>query len=191
MNRHGNAVIGYRIGKNNPLGNSIPLTTSGSRARIHLHFLHTLSLDDAGEFLTTSRSTYTLQGDDAETPIITYDFVREPPNPYPEAHIHLHGRSDALQHVLDSCGLENRKPADLHVPVGGRRFRPSLEDIVEFCILEELVTPRDGWREALERGRREWHEQQLRAAVRRFPTQAAEVLSNEGWQVMRPPNDRG
>ena len=42
----------------------------------------------AGSFLTTSRSTYTLQGDDAETPIITYDFVREPPNPYPEAHIH-------------------------------------------------------------------------------------------------------
>ena len=190
MNRRGNAVIGYRIGKNNPLGDSIPLVTSGSHARVHLHFLHTLDLDDAGDFLTTSRSTYTLQGDDAETPIITYDFVREPPNRYPEAHIHLHGQSDALQRMLESCGLGDRKPADLHIPVGGRRFRPCLEDIIEFCILEELVTPRDGWREALDDGRREYHERQVRAAVRRFPTHAAEVLTNEGWQVRKPLDDQ-
>ena len=140
--------------------------------------------------LPPAGSTYTLRADDAETPIITYDFVREPPNRYPEAHIHLHGQSDALQRMLDSCGLGDRKPADLHIPVGGRRFRPCLEDIIEFCILEELVIPRDRWQEALELGRREYHEQQLRAAVRRFPTQAAEVLMSEGWQVVRPPNDQ-
>jgi len=190
MDPHDRAVIGYKVGKNNPLGEAIPLTTSGSQAPLHLDFLHTLDLDDSGAFLTTDRSTYTLRADDASTPIITYDFVREPPNPYPEAHIHVHGQSDALQRMLDSCGLGDRKPADLHIPVGGRRFRQCLEDIIEFCILEELVTPRDGWRDALERGRREYHEQQLRAAVRRFPTQAAEVLSNEGWQVRKPPDDQ-
>lgn len=180
------AVIGYKIGKNNPLGEAIPFTTSGSQAPIHLDFLHTLDLDHSGKFLATSRSTYTLRAADGETPIITYDFVREPPNPYPEAHIHLHGRSSALERMLDSCGLAGRKPADLHIPVGGRRFRPCLEDIIEFCILEVLVDPRDGWREALERGRRDYHEQQLRAAVRRFPAQAAEVLTSEGWQLTRP-----
>ena len=190
MNPHASAVIGYKIGKNDLLGDPIALTTSGSQAPIHLDFLHTLDLDDSGEFLTTSRSTYTLRADDASTPIITYDFVREPPNPYPEAHIHLHGQSDALQRMLDSCGLEDRKPADLHIPVGGRRFRPCLEDIIEFCILEELVTARDGWRKALESGRREYQEKQLRATVRRFPTHAAEVLRSEGWQVKGPPNDQ-
>lgn len=190
MDPHNRAVIGYKIGKNNLLGEAIPLTTHGSQAPLHLDFLHTLDLDDSGEFLTTDRSTYTLRADDASTPIITYDFVREPPNRYPEAHIHVHGRSDALQRMLDSCGLRGRKPADLHIPVGGRRFRPCLEDIIEFCILEELVTPRNGWREALERGRRDYHDQQLRAAVRRFPTQAAEVLRNEGWRVTRPDNDQ-
>ena len=190
MDPHDRALIGYKIGKNNMLGHFIPLTTSGSQAPIHLDFLHTLDLDDSGEFLTTSRSTYTLRADDASTPIITYDFVREPPNPYPEAHVHVHGQSGALQRMLDSCGLEDRKPADLHIPVGGRRFRPCLEDIIEFCILEELVTPRDGWREVLDDGRREYHEQQLRAAVRRFPTHAAAVLSNEGWQVRKPSNDQ-
>ena len=190
MDPHDRAVIGYKIGKNNMLGHFIPLTTSGSQAPIHLDFLHTLDLDDSGEFLTTSRSTYTLRADDASTPIITYDFVREPPNPYPEAHVHVHGQSDALQRMLDSCGLEDRKPADLHIPVGGRRFRPCLEDIIEFCILEELVTPRDGWREVLDDRRREYHERQLRAAVRHFPTHAAAVLSNEGWQVRKPLNDQ-
>ena len=186
MDPRNRAVIGYKIGKNNPLGETIPFTISGSQAPIHLDFLHTLDLDHSGEFLTTSRSTYTLRAEDAETPIITYDFVRKPPNPYPEAHIHLHGRSSALQRMFDSCGLVDRKPADLHIPVGGRRFRPCLEGIIEFCILEELVSPREGWQEALERGRREYHEQQLRAAVRRFPEQAAEVLTNEGWQVTKP-----
>lgn len=184
------AVIGYKIGKNNPLGETIPFTTSRSQAPIHLDLLHTLDLDHSGEFLTTSRSTYTIRAEDAETSIVTFDFVRKPPNPYPEAHIHLHGPSEALQRMLDSCGLAERKPADLHIPVGGRRFRPCLEDIIEFCILEELVTPREGWQDAVERGRQEYHEQQLRAAVRRFPAQAAEALTNEGWQVTKPPDNR-
>ena len=112
MDPHNRAVIGYKVGKNNPLGEAMPLTTSGSQAPLHLDFLHTLDLDNSGEFLTTDRSTYTLRADDAATPIITYDFVREPPNSYPEAHIHVHGQSDALQRMLDSCGLVDRKPAE-------------------------------------------------------------------------------
>ena len=141
MDRQGGAVIGYQASEKNPLGDSVPLTTSQAPARLYLSILQTLELDDSGTFLTTSKSSYTFEANSDRIPILTYDFVREPPNDFPEAHIHIHGESDVLRGMLQASGREKNKPADFHLPVGGRRFRPCLEDIIEFCILERLVTP--------------------------------------------------
>ncbi|MDE0268338.1 MAG: hypothetical protein OXI96_04790 [Acidimicrobiaceae bacterium] len=149
MDMRGRAVIGYKVNKFNPVGDCVPLTVSRSPAHLYLNILHTLELDNSGTFLATSKSTYTLQGDNETSSILTYDFVRKPPNEFPEAHIHLHGESDVLVGMLNASGREKSKTADLHLPVGGRRFRPCLEDIIEFCILERLITPRDSWKEAL------------------------------------------
>lgn len=41
----------------------------------------------------------------------------------------------------------------LHFPVGGRRFRPILEDVIEFLIAEKLAEPRARWADALGRER--------------------------------------
>ncbi len=186
MDRHGRAVIGYEVSENNPVGECVPLTISKAPARLYLSVLHTLELDDSGTFLTTDKSTYTLQADSDTAPILTYDFVREPPNEFPEAHFHIHGEADVLRHMLQAGGRGKDKPADLHLPVGGRRFRPCLEDIIEFCILERLVTPRQGWQSALHSSRDEYHDRQLRAAVHRNPTPASEALKRDGWQVIAP-----
>ncbi len=59
---------------------------------------------------------------------------------------------------------------------GGRRFRPALEDVIEFLVDEQLVRPREGWLGALDRSRREFREIQLRAAVRRDPEVARQAL---------------
>ena len=189
MDPHGRAVVGYNASKENPLGDPIPLTISQSPARLHLSVLNTLDLDASGRFLATSKSTYTLQEADATASILTYDFVREPPNVYPEAHFHLHGESDALRRVLLLCGRTKNKPDDLHIPVGGRRFRPCLEDVIEFCVLERLVTPRERWQAVLNDSRGRYYEKQLEAAVRQDPSRAADVLRSEGWHV-REPDDR-
>ena len=186
MEPEGSAVVGYGVAKNRLRGAPIPLTVSKSPARLHLRVLHTLVLDDSGEFLTAERSTYILGASDAEATVFAYDYVREPPNDYPEAHLHLYGECEALRAMLDLCGLDKRQPADLHLPVGGRRFRPCLADIIEFCIVERLVTPRKGWESTLDQGRGRYHETQLRAAVRRNPTPAADVLRHQGWQVIEP-----
>ncbi len=186
MDRDGRAVVGYQVSAANPIGGYVPLTISRSPARLYLSVLQTLELDDSETFLTTSKSTYTLQEDDDTGAILTYDFVREPPNEFPEAHIHVHGESDVLSRMLLAGGRDRSKPADLHLPVGGRRFRPCLEDLIEFCILERLVTPRDGWATPLNKSRDEFLDQQLRAAVHRSPAKAAEVLRNDGWQVIEP-----
>lgn len=186
MDQRGRAVIGYKVSENNPVGDCVPLTISQSPARLYLSVLHTLELDDSGSFLTTNKSSYSLQADSETAPIITYDFVREPPNEFPEAHIHIHGDSDVLRGMLHASGRDKDKPADLHLPVGGRRFRPCLEDIIEFCILERLVTPRDGWQSALNHSRDEYHDRQLRAAVHRNPATAAGALKRDSWQVNAP-----
>ena len=186
MDRSGRAVVGYNVSEVNPVGDCVPLTISKSPARLYLSVLHTLELDDSETFLTTNKSTYTLQDDDDTAAILTYDFVRDPPNEFPEAYIHVHGQSEALIRMLRAGGRDKSKPADLHLPVGGRRFRPCLEDIIEFCILERLVKPRGSWQKALNKSRDEYLDQQLRAAVHRSPDKAVAALRRDGWQVIEP-----
>ena len=179
-------MIGYKANKQRPLGEPIKLTTSRAPGHLCLDVLHTLDLDESGQFLTTNKSTYTLKEIGSSEPIVTYDYERDPPNEYPEAHFHLHGESDVIRSMLQRCARRSDKPADLHFPVGGRRFRPSLEDLIEFCVLERLVKPREGWQDALEASRERYRERQLQAVVRRYQVQAADVLRREGWQVSEP-----
>ena len=182
-NRQGHAVVGYQVSSGNPRGEAVPLTCTRSPATLSLRVLHSLGLDDDSRFLTTIRSSYTLITAGDGMRIATYDYVRTPPNRYPEAHLHVDGEAQGLQHMLDICGRSKSRAVDLHLPVGGRRFRPSLEDLIEFCILEDLATPRRDWQDELNASRDRFHIQQLRAAVRRNPDEAADVLRNDGWSI--------
>ncbi len=56
--------------------------------------------------------------------------------------------------------------------MGSRRYRPTLEDFIEFLILEGLTEARAGWREVLDAGRDAYRRVQLRAAIRRDPLTA-------------------
>jgi hypothetical protein len=60
----------------------------------------------------------------------------------------------------------------LHIPVGGSRFRPCLEDVIQFLIEECLFDSLPRWREAVEEGRASWRRIQARAVVRDFPREA-------------------
>lgn len=182
----GRAVVGKGVGRLNLEGDVVPLTVSRARPRLFLYVIQTLDLDGEGRHLTTNKSSFALQTASADEPVVTYDYARDPPNAYPEAHLHIHGRAVAVQDMLDQCGRRKDKPDDLHFPVGGRRFRPCLEDLIEFCILERLVTPRDGWSAALNKSRNRFLDAQFRAAVRRFPESAAQELRGQGWQVAAP-----
>jgi hypothetical protein len=186
MDAKGRAVIGYRLAKDDLHGKAIDLTVTGSPARLRLRLHHTLVLDESNRHLTTDKSTYTLVTADEDLAVLTYDYVRDPPNKYPEAHLHIDGEARGLQQLLNLSDRAKNRPADLHLPVGGRRYRPSLEDLVEFCILEEMVTPRPDWRTALDASRDRFHTQQLRAAVRRKPDEAISVLREIGWTATTP-----
>lgn len=64
----------------------------------------------------------------------------------------------------------------LHLPVDGRRFRPTLEDLIELLIVEQLVDARPGWKELVEQGRAGFQRIQLAAAVRSDRSTATDAL---------------
>lgn len=86
------------------------------------------------------------------------------------------GNSPDLDELFGRAGRSGRL-GELHFPVGGKRFRPSLEEIVEFLVVEGLTEGRRGWAEAVEEYRAWSHRVELKGAVRRDPEAAREALA--------------
>lgn len=74
----------------------------------------------------------------------------------------------------------------LHFPLGGHRFRPAFEDVLEMLVREFGLDTRDGWEDAIRAGRERWRAAQLRAVVRDDPDGAARTLNLLGYQVIPP-----
>ena len=189
MDTKGRAVVGHGVSDRNVTVSPIPLNTPRSRTGLFLFVAYTLDLDEEDqEFLTVEKSSYQLQTDQEKT-VVSYDYVRDPSNAYPEAHLQIRGECSGLAE-LASVGLKQRSPSKLHLPTGGRRFRPCLEDIIEFCIVEELVIPHNpDWKEVVKARRDHFYSRQLRAAVRQNPKEAVGVLSWLGYSVAEPVQD--
>jgi hypothetical protein len=170
--------IGTGVTHSNFAGRCIPLSI-GRRPRAHLLAHYTLSLDRDPRYLLVDQSTYELYLDaEGEHSAFHYDYIREPPATYPAAHFQIHASCRALDEILTASGRAADRVRDLHFPVGGKRYRPSLEDVVEFLVVERLAEPRQGWETVIESHRDEFHRQQLKAAVRNDPDAAREVLES-------------
>jgi hypothetical protein len=181
--------VGYKITKVRfAPGSLIPVTIGRAPPSCFLHVMLTLQLDPEIRRLVVQRSTFGLYtNDDFESMILHYDFERESENKYPDAHFQVSGDSEALAGVCSRVG-RSVPLRDLHFPVGGRRYRPSVEDIVEFLIVEELALGHDGWEAVVNEHRDRWHRVQLLSVVRRNPEWAAEELQRQGYKIEPPPN---
>jgi hypothetical protein len=73
--------------------------------------------------------------------------------------------------------------SELHFPVGGRRFRPTLVDVLEMLMVEFGIRCTDGWQDAIAESRVRYREMQLRAAVRDAPREAERELTSLGYKV--------
>lgn len=139
-------------------------------------------LDGRG-YLTAHSSTYALHvGPNAEHELFHYDYERDK-DAYTEAHLQVSGESHALSQLMASLGRPRRTLQHLHFPVGGRRFRPSLEDVLECLVNEKIAAPVDGWQEVLNASREEFREKQLRAIIARRPDIAVAALREAGYEV--------
>lgn len=180
VSRPGTALIGHRLTRRRLLSEPIPVRRDG-RAKPHcwLDLSYTLCLDDHPNYLAVQTSFFAVLAPDGDrTPLCHFDYERDKPDGYPEAHVQVYGRSLALERwrLADGRGLEK-----LHFPTGGRRFRPTLEDVVDFLAAERLVPPlTDAGRHAVEAGREEFRRIQLRAAIRRDMETARQAVSDFG-----------
>jgi hypothetical protein len=159
-----------RMGRSNP----VPLRAKGG-VRPWLSVYARVFLD-SDRHLAIHQSVYSLTcGATGGAEIFHYDFDRNKAD-YAEAHLQISGCNDALTDLLVDSGRPKAGLERLHLPVGGRRFRPSVEDIVEFLIDERLVEAKPDARDVLHRSRGRYHQIQLRAAVRSRPDIAADAL---------------
>lgn len=172
------AVIGYEISKHELDLRKCIAVTIGSEPKIWLGFSMRLEQDFADKYLMVRQSVMLLSAsaDPADT-LLHYDYERDKPDDYPDAHLQICATSEAWKGVGVRTDGSERLLERMHLPVGGRRFRPTLEDVVEFLVTEKLAHPKDGWREAVNAGRESFRRKQLRAAIRRDPETARDALS--------------
>jgi hypothetical protein len=143
-------------------------------------------LDSAHRYLAVWESTYDLLAELDRAPVIRVHYVREGQG-RPTAHVHVHAHRGALTHLLSQSGHDH--PHDigsLHLPVGGSRFRPCLEDFIQFLISECRFDALPGWRTQVDAGRERWRRRQAATVVRDVPDEAVRVLRELGYAVQEP-----
>lgn len=140
-------------------------------------------LDSRREFLAVEESTYQLIAHVDRAPIIRFEYERGATTK-PWAHVQVHAHRGALSHLLSRARHATPHSMEsLHLPVGGDRFRPCLEDVIEFLVVECGFDRAEGWRRAVDKGRERWRRTQARTAVRDAPSEAVAVLRALGYTV--------
>lgn len=178
--------VGYDLKSDDYRVAPIPLTIDAKRPSGYLGVTYSLSADDEAKYLMVRSSVLTYGHDrDTEHPLFHYDYERDKADNYPDAHLQVCAESPAWDSIRSTRGL-NKSLDALHLPLGNRRFRPTLEDLVEFLIVENLADGQPRWSSALGEGRERFAELQLRAAIRRRPDVAAAALTDLGWDVREP-----
>ncbi len=160
-------LVGHGLTKTNLVTKPFRLRVGQGRPHGWIDVSYRLGLDDEGQYLTVLSSFVGIYADEEPDSILChFDYERNKQHGYPEAHLQVEGDCKGLTAWRLTDG-SSRELHDLHFPVGGRRYRPALEDIIEFLIAERLVTPRPEWLRVLNDSREAFRKQQLRAAIRR------------------------
>jgi hypothetical protein len=169
----------------------LPLTIDGEQlASLQLDIY--LSLDRVGRYLKATRSDVVVHSVLDRQPLVRLEY-RADMQDAPVAHWQFHAERGAFTHLLSHASRTRprqvRRPHDLsalHLPVGGERYRPCLEDVLQFLVEDCGVDAVPGWRTAVTAGRERWRRRQLASAVRDAPGVAVRILGELGYRVEPP-----
>lgn len=172
----------------------IPVSINGEPV-LSLRARYFCCWDGSSTFLATDQADIHLHYTGISDPLIRFEYVRNSKEP-PGAHIQVHAHRDEMAYLLRLAdagrpkqGLKRRKLprlSEMHLPVGGHRMRPALEDVLLFMKREFAIETAPGWRKVIDDRLRNWREIQLMSAVRDAPEAAAEVLRALGYTVQAP-----
>lgn len=161
----------------------------------------TCGWDGPQTFTRVTRSEVHLYPHGITRPVIRYEYESGSTRSLPSAHVHVHTDDPHVVDLLATSGTSTLRarrnahkaakgkaqPADLHLPLGGSRFRPALEDVLHMVVNEFGVDAAEGWQQHLADGREGWRRIQTRAVTRDAPEEAAEALRALGYEVSPPP----
>jgi hypothetical protein len=170
-------LVGYGLSKQSLEGQPFRLRIGRGKPHGWMEISYRLCMDEEGQYLTVLSSYAGVYADaGGQSPLCHVDYERNKKDGYPEAHLQVEGDSAALKAWRLTDGTRDRPLRDLHFPVGGRRYRPALEDVIEFLIVEKLAAPRPRWSEPLNKSRDDFRRRQLRAAIRRDMETAVQAV---------------
>lgn len=190
--------VGRRV-RVSPLGEdrveaNVPISINGEH-RLELLVRYYCCWDGSSTFLATDKADIHVFYAGIADPLLRFEYVRKWTEP-PGAHIQVHAHRDEMAYLMrlaDSGrpkeGLKHdRLPrlSEMHLPVGGHRMRPALEDVLMFLKRELAIDTAPGWRKVLDEHLREWRLIQLKSAVRDAPEVAADILRLLGYGVEAP-----
>ncbi|MFF0588476.1 hypothetical protein ACFYWD_21165 [Streptomyces sp. NPDC003781] len=173
---------------------SIPISIGGEIV-LSLKALYYCCWDGSSTFLATDQADFHLHYKGVTDPLIRFEYVRDSREP-PGAHIQVHAHRDEMAYLLRLAdagrpkqGFKRRKLprlSEMHLPVGGHRMRPALEDVLLFMKREFAIDTVPTWRSVISERLKVWREIQLMSAVRDAPEAAAETLRAMGYTVQSP-----
>ncbi len=171
------------------------------RPLLRLLVTYQCTWDHRGAYLAVDKSSVEVLAPGTTEPLFRYDYLRNA-NRVACAHLQVYAHRDALTWAMSAAGTRSRRSrrrinaadegtrlprlGDLHFPLGGARFRPCLEDILQMLADELGVDMDSGAHDALADGRQRWRLDQLAAAVRDSPQTAVKVLEELRYRVEQP-----
>lgn len=163
-------MLGNLLDKRTLTAQRFPLKPRAPKAELWMDVSFQLRLDAEREHLMVHKSFVGLFGSkDAKHGLFHYDYERDKIDGYPDAHLQVDASSQLFGTLNDPKRDPGRSLAQLHFPVGGKRFRPCLEDVIEFLAVERITQTKDGYEKILDTGREHFRRNQLMAAMRRDP----------------------
>ncbi|ROP63576.1 hypothetical protein EDF24_0599 [Curtobacterium sp. PhB130] len=192
--RRSDNVLLVRTQRDDGDPSTIPLRVGGAVvADLDVRFA--LSSEPASARFRTETSQFRLLMRPDREPLARFEYERTKSGA-PVAHWHVHSERGAFTTMLATASAAGRRQRDpsrlstLHYPVGGSRFRPSIEEFLVFLIEECGVDSLPGWRSAIADGQARWVSTQAGLVARENPEEAAAQLRSMGWLVEGPGRER-
>lgn len=179
----------------------VPLTIE-DRRRLRLTVSYECRASPRHSFMLVERSNFILLPAEGSEPLVQLEYIRHPHSDVPCCHLQVHAHRDDWTFAMTRNGVGSRRRkvakrastervpqlSDVHLPVGGPRLRPTLEDFLEMLIHDLGVDHTPDALAILAQQRRGWRTDQSRAIIASLPDVAAEVLRDQGYTV-KPPSE--
>lgn len=201
---HAHPFVATTLGERIVIQSDAPISIATTRRTLFsVTSRYRCTYDSAGQYLVVEDSEIKVFGgcQGKGDPLFRVEYVRDQASHLPCAHLHMHAHRDQLSvamAVAGTDGAERRTPkpgddymrgtriSELHFPVGGHRFRPGLEDVLQWMVTEFGASTGPTWPTVLSDRRVSYRRQQTAAAVRDCPSEAVRVLREMGYAVADP-----